>query len=46
MVEGQTLILEPGQSWLVPPNASHSYRVLGDRAFEAVEFCSPPPASS
>jgi quercetin dioxygenase-like cupin family protein len=38
--EGQTVILEPGDSWVVPRGASHSYRILED--FQAVEATSPP----
>ena len=39
-LEGQTLILEPGDSWLVPAGAEHDYRIL--EAFTAVEATSPP----
>lgn len=39
-LEGQTIKLEPGDSWLVPAGASHSYRVL--EAFTAVEATAPP----
>ena len=39
-LEGQTLILEPGDSWLVPKGASHTYRIL--ESFTAVEATSPP----
>jgi quercetin dioxygenase-like cupin family protein len=39
-VEGQTIKLEPGDSWLVPEGAEHSYRVL--EAFTAVEATAPP----
>ena len=39
-VEGQQLRLEPGDSWLVPKGADHSYRILED--FTAVEATSPP----
>ena len=39
-VEGQTLKLEPGDSWLVPAGAEHSYRILED--FTAVEATAPP----
>lgn len=39
-LEGQVLKLEPGDSWLVPPNAEHSYRIL--ETFTAVEATSPP----
>jgi quercetin dioxygenase-like cupin family protein len=39
-LEGQTLRLEPGDSWLVPAGAEHSYRIL--ERFTAVEATSPP----
>jgi quercetin dioxygenase-like cupin family protein len=39
-LEGQMVLLEPGDSWLVPRGASHTYKVL-DR-FTAVEATSPP----
>lgn len=39
-IEGQKLILEPGDSWLVPPDAEHSYRIL--EPFTAVEATAPP----
>jgi quercetin dioxygenase-like cupin family protein len=39
-LEGQTVMLEPGDSWTVPEGASHSYRIL--EAFTAVEATSPP----
>ncbi|MBD1938943.1 cupin domain-containing protein [Microcoleus sp. FACHB-68] len=39
-IEGQTLLLEPGNSWIVPKGASHSYKIL--EAFTAVEATSPP----
>jgi len=39
-VEGQTVRLEPGDSWLVPVGAEHSYRILTE--FTAVEATSPP----
>jgi quercetin dioxygenase-like cupin family protein len=38
--EGQMILLEPGDSWLVPKGAMHSYRIL--EPFEAVEATSPP----
>ena len=38
--EGQMILLEPGDSWLVPKGATHSYRIL--EPFEAVEATSPP----
>src|SRR5438105_15184645 len=28
VVEGQTVMLEPGDSWLVPAGAAHAYRIL------------------
>ena len=39
-LEGQMIRLAPGDSWLVPPNASHRYRIL--EPFTAVEATSPP----
>ena len=39
-IEGQTVRLEPGDSWLVPAGAEHRYRIL--EAFTAVEATSPP----
>jgi quercetin dioxygenase-like cupin family protein len=38
--EGQTVKLEPGDSWLVPAGAEHRYRIL--EAFKAVEATAPP----
>jgi quercetin dioxygenase-like cupin family protein len=43
-VEGQTIRLEPGDSWLVPAGAEHSYRVL--EAFTAVEATARRPRST
>ncbi|AWB20330.1 cupin domain-containing protein [Methylobacterium currus] len=40
VVEGQTVRLEPGDSWLVPAGARHTYRIL--ETFTAVEATSPP----
>ncbi len=40
VVEGQTLRLEPGDSWLVPAGAEHTYRIL--EPFTAVEATAPP----
>jgi quercetin dioxygenase-like cupin family protein len=40
MLEGQSLNLEPGDSWLVPVGAQHSYRIL--EPFTAVEATAPP----
>lgn len=39
-LEGQTLTLEPGDSWLVPAGAEHDYRIT--EPFTAVEATSPP----
>ena len=39
-LSGQTVKLEPGDSWLVPKGAEHSYKIL--EAFTAVEATSPP----
>ena len=39
-IEGQTVRLEPGDSWLVPADAEHTYRIL--EPFTAVEATSPP----
>src|SRR4051794_5623059 len=38
--EGQMLLLEPGDSWVVPKGAVHSYRIL--EALTAVEATYPP----
>jgi quercetin dioxygenase-like cupin family protein len=40
ILEGQTIRLEPGDSWLVPAGASHTYRIL--ESFTAVEATAPP----
>ena len=39
-LEGQTILLEPGDSWLVPKGARHAYKVL--EPLTAVEATSPP----
>lgn len=39
-LEGQKLLLEPGDSWVVPQGASHTYRIL--EPFTAVEATYPP----
>lgn len=39
-LEGQMVLLEPGDSWLVPKGASHTYKIL--EAFTAVEATHPP----
>jgi len=40
VLEGQTLRLEKGNSWVVPKGAEHAYRIL--EPFTAVEATSPP----
>jgi quercetin dioxygenase-like cupin family protein len=39
-IEGQTLLLEAGDSWVVPKGSRHSYRIL--KPFTAVEATTPP----
>ncbi|NMG22447.1 cupin domain-containing protein [Brasilonema bromeliae] len=39
-LEGQVVLLEPGNSWVVPKGASHTYKIL--EPFTAVEATSPP----
>jgi quercetin dioxygenase-like cupin family protein len=39
-LEGQTIRLEAGDSWLVPKGAEHSYEIV--EPFTAVEATSPP----
>ena len=39
-IEGQTVMLEPGDSWLVPAGAEHAYHILSE--FTAVEATAPP----
>jgi quercetin dioxygenase-like cupin family protein len=39
-LEGQMVLLEKGDSWVVPKGARHSYRIL--ETFTAVEATSPP----
>lgn len=39
-LEGQSILLEAGDSWVVPEGAAHSYRIL--EPFTAVEATSPP----
>lgn len=39
-LEGQTVLLNPGDSWVVPEGAQHTYRIL--ERFTAVEATSPP----
>ena len=38
--EGQTVKLEPGDSWVVPAGAEHRYRIR--EPFQAVEATAPP----
>lgn len=39
-LEGQTLVLNAGDSWSVPKNANHAYRII--ESFTAIEATSPP----
>jgi quercetin dioxygenase-like cupin family protein len=39
-IEGQRVLLEPGDSWVVPKGAKHRYKILAP--FTAVEVTSPP----
>jgi quercetin dioxygenase-like cupin family protein len=39
-IEGQMVSLEAGDSWVVPKDATHAYRIL--ETFTAVEATSPP----
>ena len=39
ILEGQTIRLEPGDSWLVPAGARHTYRIL--ESFTAIEATAP-----
>ncbi|MFN6535765.1 MAG: cupin domain-containing protein [Nostoc sp. EkiNYC01] len=39
-IEGQTILLESGSSWVVPKRATHTYKIL--EPFTAVEATSPP----
>lgn len=39
-IEGQTVLLNQGDSWVVPKDAKHSYKVL--EHFKAVEATAPP----
>lgn len=38
-LEGQTVTLEPGDSWLVPADAEHTYRIL--ETFTCIEATAP-----
>lgn len=39
-LEGQMVLLEPGNSWVVPKNSSHTYKIV--EPFTAVEATYPP----
>jgi quercetin dioxygenase-like cupin family protein len=39
-IEGQKVLLEPGDSWVVPKEAAHTYKIL--EPFTAVEATHPP----
>jgi quercetin dioxygenase-like cupin family protein len=39
-LEGQVIVLNPGDCWLVPAGAEHRYRI--EEAFTAIEATSPP----
>jgi quercetin dioxygenase-like cupin family protein len=39
-IQGQTIRLEPDDSWLIPAGAEHSYRII--EVFTAVEATAPP----
>lgn len=39
-IEGQVVLLEPGDSWVVPRGSSHAYTIL--EPFTAVEVSHPP----
>jgi quercetin dioxygenase-like cupin family protein len=39
-IEGQRVLLEPGDSWVVPKGSKHRYKILAH--FTAVEVTSPP----
>ena len=39
-LEGQSVTLDPGDSWVVPKGASHTYKIL--ETFSAVEATYPP----
>jgi quercetin dioxygenase-like cupin family protein len=41
-IEGQKILLEPGDSWTVPKGAIHGYKIL--EPFTAVEATHPPAA--
>jgi quercetin dioxygenase-like cupin family protein len=39
-LEGSAIVLEPGDSWVVPKGTPHSYKIL--ESFSAIEATSPP----
>jgi quercetin dioxygenase-like cupin family protein len=39
-LDGQMIVLEPGDSWVVPKDAPHTYRIL--EPFKVIEVTSPP----
>ncbi len=39
-IDGQTVRLEPGDSWVIPAGAEHTHRIL--ETFTAVEATAPP----
>ena len=39
-LEGATTLLEPGDSWVVPKGARHTYKIL--ESFTAIEAITPP----
>lgn len=39
-LQEQRVVLEPGDSWIVPKGATHTYRIL--EPFSAIEVTSPP----
>ena len=39
-IEGQTIRLDPGDSWLVPAGVEHSYSIV--ESFTAIEATAPP----
>ena len=39
-IEGQVVLLEQGNSWVVPKDSSHTYKIL--ESFSAVEATTPP----
>jgi len=43
VIEGQVIPLRPGDAWVVPKGAEHSYRIF--ERFQAVEATAPPAQS-